>query len=923
MTSPGLAVRAGQRAHLRLSVSTTALACALVLLASPALATGTGVSGGTGTTGTASGVTGGTGASTSGATADNGGAGGGSGSGGSAGQGVNGSGGGASTGLGIVASEGAGGLAEGGYGGGGGGGAYDGGSGGGGGGPGLSLLANGANTGAVTGGAGGVGGAGYDYGSSGGGGGAGGAGLYGGNISVTNSGLVTGGAGGGGGYGAVGGGNAGEGGAGVFGDGISLSNLAAGIIQGGLGGYGGYGGFGYGGAAGQGGAGVTGTNFSVLNAGTIVGGMGGAAATEEEGSANGGNGGPGVSGTGFSVTNSGLISGGAGGGTAYFGGTGGAGGAGVTGSGFMLTNTGTVIGGNGGPLNSAQFASGTAGPGGAGVLALGGSTITNGGTISGGLSGDGATLADAVDLTGGGNVLVLEAGYVFNGAVVTAGGDTLALGGTTNSSFNLSQAGADGSLSGFSDFAKTGSSTWTVSGTASFTSTSVEAGTLFVGDAADANTDLGGNMTVLSGGTLRGHGTIGGNLLNDGEVWPGGSIGTLTVDGNYTQNAAGTLAIEVAPAANDELNITGSASLAGKLAVQVDDGAYTVGTKYDIVHTGAGVTGTFSGTTYSQAFATYITPVVDYTGSDVYLELTATQTASSAPAFSTGDLYVASNFIQDKALAGMAEAPLGTDRGYWLHGLGEVGSANGHDIADGGFVLGRGFAATPDLTLGGAFANGYTTTTQDGSHVGGTAIGGLAYALYRPGNLTLAVSGGAGESRLASTRLLAAVHLAGTAAGTGTYETAALLLRYRVGGPVWSVTPYGGATYVHTNTAAANEAGAGILNLRYSRMETSLGLMQAGVDAAYTLPVALGELSLWARLGAEGTLGSPHVRVTETLGTEAEPVTALAAPLGAFTPGLGLTLQGHGPWRLSAAWTGEFGSAASVQGFTLEGRYIW
>ena len=41
---------------------------------------------------------------------------------------------------------------------------------------------------------------------------------------------------------------------------------------------------------------------------------------------------------------------------------------------------------------------------------------------------------------------------------------------------------------------------------------------------------------------------VNGNVVNSGTVAPGASVGQLTVNGNYTQNASGTLRIEVAGA---------------------------------------------------------------------------------------------------------------------------------------------------------------------------------------------------------------------------------------------------------------------------------------------------------------------------------------------------------------------------------------
>jgi hypothetical protein len=75
----------------------------------------------------------------------------------------------------------------------------------------------------------------------------------------------------------------------------------------------------------------------------------------------------------------------------------------------------------------------------------------------------------------------------------------------------------------------------------------------------------------IQGGTLKGSGTITGNVFNGGTVAPGLSPGTLTVAGNYAQTAAGTLAIEIngltAGSQYDQLVVNGTVALAGGLSV--------------------------------------------------------------------------------------------------------------------------------------------------------------------------------------------------------------------------------------------------------------------------------------------------------------------------------------------------------------------
>jgi Ca2+-binding RTX toxin-like protein len=76
----------------------------------------------------------------------------------------------------------------------------------------------------------------------------------------------------------------------------------------------------------------------------------------------------------------------------------------------------------------------------------------------------------------------------------------------------------------------------------------------------------------LAGGRLEGTGTVAGALENSaGTVGPGASPGIVSVDGNYTQGAGGTLEAEVTgpdPGTDyDRLAVSGSATLAGTLDI--------------------------------------------------------------------------------------------------------------------------------------------------------------------------------------------------------------------------------------------------------------------------------------------------------------------------------------------------------------------
>jgi hypothetical protein len=78
---------------------------------------------------------------------------------------------------------------------------------------------------------------------------------------------------------------------------------------------------------------------------------------------------------------------------------------------------------------------------------------------------------------------------------------------------------------------------------------------------------------VINGGRLRGTGTIAANVTNAGVVIPGDAPGTLTIQGNYTQTAAGALDINLGGAGgNSQLAVSGTATLAGALNVSLVNG---------------------------------------------------------------------------------------------------------------------------------------------------------------------------------------------------------------------------------------------------------------------------------------------------------------------------------------------------------------
>jgi outer membrane autotransporter protein len=567
--------------------------------------------------------------------------------------------------------------ADGGYGGGGGAGS----------GGGDSVLGAGGNGGHSTSGVSGSGG--------GGGGGAGVTGGSGGGVIGGGAGRVGGGAGGGhggdGNNGSDGGGGGGGGGA----HGFSGAGLPGAAATGGNGGGGGqsFGGGGGGGGAGGYGAVVTGAGDLGTLSNGVTGGKGGNGGS----GTSGGDGGSGGIGLLFTDDNSKTVtigsgvtvrggSGGSGGSGGGFDGKPGDGGVGIIGQNLTIVTAGTIAGGEfiapappgfpsatliksairftGGDntltlqegaqfygdiaatgtltfdqATDATFTSAIDGYGtltsltkiGAGTLTLSGynyyssDTIIKQGTlavgVSGALGGSKVILGDAT-LQAAADGLTLKNDIVLGSeaSTVDTQAHTLTLDGV------LGDADGPGSLN------KTGTGTLVLTNDNTYTGdTVVKAGKLVVNGSITSD-------VFLMGGMLGGSGQIGTLMLIDGTLAPGNSIGTMTVNGNFSLGSGTVYEVEVDDAGNsDKVVVIGTVSLAGALSVLAENGTYAPSTKYTIIDNDGSdaVTGSFSSLKTNFAF---LDPSVVYNGgdgNDVVLTLTRNEVSVKSVATSS------------------------------------------------------------------------------------------------------------------------------------------------------------------------------------------------------------------------------------------------------------------------------------------------
>jgi hypothetical protein len=161
---------------------------------------------------------------------------------------------------------------------------------------------------------------------------------------------------------------------------------------------------------------------------------------------------------------------------------------------------------------------------------------------------------------------------------------------------------------------------------------------LYVGVVGTGDLQVAGGGTVIVDGLLsigprgnvQGNSTIAAEVRNGGTVAPGVSpsfvpidtIGTLQINGDYTQTAAGDLAIQLASITNfDKVNIDGHANLDGTLKLSLFGGFMpAVGNMFQILTATSGITGKFDLEFTSLSPGTGPGFIAIYSNSDVVLK---------------------------------------------------------------------------------------------------------------------------------------------------------------------------------------------------------------------------------------------------------------------------------------------------------------
>jgi autotransporter-associated beta strand protein len=469
-------------------------------------------------------------------------------------------------------------------------------------------------------------------------------------------------------------------------------------------------------------------------------------------------------------------------------------------------------------------------------------TIINSGTGgSVGLAGVN-TYSGGTEVDAGANLVISSASNIGTGALALVGTSTTPATLTTIANMTIANAIT---VSGDPVFSVAPNTTTTI---AAPITDGVPAGDVVVSGGGTLNltavNTYTGQTTVDAGSTLAlsGSGSIAtsSSLTNKGSFDITGKGSNVSV-ASYTQSSTGNLAMNFSAGSNQQLLVTGAASLAGGLSLNANSGTYSAG-KYTLL-TANGLTGTFSSLSTNLASFTRLGYGLTYDANDVYLVFTPNSADTQQSLVNISQALQSTFTLQNSVLANS-----------FSYDCTEFG-ANGICISAGGrntAVQAEGINNTSGLLIAayrphpsyrmGAYADQNLSTNSPGGTVklgNNTPLIG-AFAAWNERldgtGAEIKVSAAYGQKNATVTRAVVGTSDPGTGSSNLISQGAQITAKYGFAViPEVIVSPYLGIRYTQNNMGGYTEGTSATVTapLTYSALNTNATTALAGVGASY------------------------------------------------------------------------------------------
>jgi autotransporter-associated beta strand protein len=364
--------------------------------------------------------------------------------------------------------------------------------------------------------------------------------------------------------------------------------------------------------------------------------------------------------------------------------------------------------------------------------------------------------------------------------------------------------------------------------------------------------DIGSTLALVGSGSI----TNSTPVTNNGTFDIAGSLGNVTLGGSYTQGSTGTLQMGFSPSNNQQLNVTGAASLSGGLSLLGSTGRYTPG-RYRLINAGS-VSGTFGSLSTDLGNYTRLGYSLAYDGLGVYLLLTSNPLETQQSLVNTSSVLQGTFTLQNSVMVNgfTYDCAVFDMNGFCISVGGRNTSVQAQGINNTSGLLIASYRLSKNNTRIGAWLDQNLSMSGPGAVQVGNAtpmIGLFGVWSQRPDGVgaEVRVSAAYGQKDLTVTRQVVGTSEPGTGGSQLITQGAQAVGKY--GFAVMSdvvVSPYAGIRYAQNNMGGYTEALSSSVTspLTYAPLNTSATTALAGAEAHYR---GIPKITLLASAGVE------------------------------------------------------------------------